>query len=179
MLDGRFHRRARACPSPCIGCIKAAADGFGLTERSQGTGPRATMLFGLTERSRGTDPRRFQIPSAHRRARACPSPCIGCIKPAADGFGLTERSRGTGPRATVLFGSPERSRGTGPCATMLFGSPERSRGTGPRTTKKKFKPLLYSARIIRQVSSSFAKTNVNFPDVCSTCPFAFGVRCKV
>ena len=41
----RFHRRARACPSPCVGW----GNGVGLraffarVERSRGTGPRATV----------------------------------------------------------------------------------------------------------------------------------------
>ena len=52
------------------------------TERSRGTGPRATIL--ARQRSRGTGPRAtMKITSSLknatplRRARACPSPCLG------------------------------------------------------------------------------------------------------
>ena len=84
-----FHRRARACPSPCLGLGK----GFGLRAffarvvGSRGTGPRATV----------------KKRAVYRRARACPSPCHRFGK----GFGLRAffarvvESRGTGPRATV------------------------------------------------------------------------------
>ena len=59
-----FHRRARACPSPCLG----RGNGFGWRAffarvvRSRGTGPRATVCKAV---------------SVNRRARACPSPCLG------------------------------------------------------------------------------------------------------
>ena len=48
-----FHRRARACPSPCLG----RENGLGLrsffarVERSRGTGPRATGQEGFSSRS--------------------------------------------------------------------------------------------------------------------------------
>ena len=92
--DGFFterppHRRARACPSPCLRS----------TERSRGTGPRATVTGGLLNRrtapftvGRGPVPRHAPVyqtfagdrPPRYgkkhrplRRARACPSPCCG------------------------------------------------------------------------------------------------------
>ena len=59
-----FHRRARACPSPCpdLGNGLGWRAFFAQIERSRGTGPRATVCKAV---------------SLHRRARACPSPCLG------------------------------------------------------------------------------------------------------
>ena len=83
----------------------------------------------------------------HRRARACPSPCLG-----REGNGLgrwtifaqIERSRGTGPRATVkkivpfTVGRGPVPRHASVCARnnlgwrSVFARVGRSRGTGPR-----------------------------------------------
>ena len=61
--NGAFHRRARACPSPCLDrngkCLGRRAF-FARVERSRGTGPRATV----------------KKRAVYRRARACPSPCL-------------------------------------------------------------------------------------------------------
>ena len=88
-----FHRRARACPSPS----------HRVREGSRGTGPRAKGQAGvfLLRRSGSGDPElqtgvrfsrrsndrggqapalRFaRPPPFHRRARACPSPCIDLV----------------------------------------------------------------------------------------------------
>ena len=101
------HRRARACPSPCLappnnrGGQAPALREKRMPLRSRGTGPRATMKKtpALTKQKtppltvgRGPVPRhasrtptiagdrpprygRRKIPF-HRRARACPSPCL-------------------------------------------------------------------------------------------------------
>ena len=55
--------------------------------RSRGTGPRTTMK---------------KTPTPSRRARACPSPCLGRGNDLGwrAVFAQIERSRGTGPRAT-------------------------------------------------------------------------------
>ena len=87
-------RRARACPSPCLGreengfCLRAI---FAQVGCSRGTGPRATV----------------KKHAAYCRARACPSPCLDreenglCLHAI---FARVGRSRGTGPRATVKKG---------------------------------------------------------------------------
>ena len=80
--------------------------------RMAGEGPRATVC---------------KTVSFHRRARACPSPCLG----QGNGvgwrsiFARVERSRGTGPRATGQEGSPlhtpfgiRRSRTTVSCSNL-------------------------------------------------------------
>ena len=58
-----FHRRARACPSPCLGRGNGVGwrSVFARVGHSRGTGPRATVCKAV---------------SFHRRARACPSPCL-------------------------------------------------------------------------------------------------------
>ena len=92
-----LHRRARACPSPCgdretgprhrsrhptIAGDRPPRYGEKkrrpFTERSRGTGPRATIKKRrpFTERSRGTGPRPTKKNAAMlRRAGACPPPC--------------------------------------------------------------------------------------------------------
>ena len=140
-----LHRRARACPSPCLGregnglCLRAF---FARVERSRGTGPRATVCKAV---------------SLHRRARACPSPCLG----RGNGvgwrafFAQVGRSRGKParmrvwhPRAPALrFARPPPfTVGRGPVPRRasieengvgwraFFAQIERSRGTGPRAT---------------------------------------------
>ena len=138
------NRRARACPSPCLG-------------RGNGVGWRS--VFARVGRSRGKPARlrvwqarapalRYARPSPfHRRARACPSPCLG----QGNGFGWRAffaqvgRSRGTGPRATVCQAAslhrraracPSPCLGTGKRCWLacVFARVGRSRGTGPRAT---------------------------------------------
>ena len=103
-----FHRRARACPSPCLGWGNGPGRWtiFARVERSRGTGPRATVKNNVPLTvGRGPVPRRASIGktalvgvrflrescarggqapalrlkkrAAARRARACPSPCLG------------------------------------------------------------------------------------------------------
>ena len=130
-----FHRRARACPSPCLGQRKALV----CVRFSRGSGARGGQAPAL---------RYARRPPFHRRARACPSPCLGrnekglCLR---SFFARVERSRGTGPRATVCQAvsfhrraracpSPCLGRENGLCLRSFFARVERSRGTGPRAT---------------------------------------------
>ena len=109
---------------------------------SRGTGPRATVLGGV---SRVRDRKRY----LHRRAGACPPPCLGRSKTFAmavffyrrfardrpSRYGIEERfsfivgSRGTGPRATARGGSstgqktPSATVGRGPVPRHAWGDP--------------------------------------------------------
>ena len=65
-----FHRRARACPSPCLGRgnsfgVRAV---FAQSERSRGTGPRATGQKVLVTGGRGPVPRH---PSRYEKNVSC------------------------------------------------------------------------------------------------------------
>ena len=128
-----------------------AADGFRFGGRSRGTGPRATgqaTFFVWIEHSRGTGPRAtgtVAFCSSHRRARACPSPCLGLNnkRPWPMGCGrFSFRRRDCGKQIICLVsvgqdrpiltrsgsGDPELLR------FILIQTTECSRGTGPRAT---------------------------------------------
>ena len=65
-----FHRRARACPSPCHRAPKKTS-----LVLFRSVGPKTLLL---TLEIAGDRPPRYEkktLPS-HRRARACPSPCL-------------------------------------------------------------------------------------------------------
>ena len=99
----------------------------------------------------GDRPPRYGIQNrpCHRRARACPSPCLdregNGIGPRAF-FAQVGRSRGTGPRATVSKTAPvtvgrgpvprhaNDREGNGVSLRAFFARVGRSRGTGPRAT---------------------------------------------
>ena len=77
--NGRLHRRARACPSPCF-CLPADR---GVLHRDREVSPtgRAWVCRSVA----GDRPPRYVVVRVswhqngrlHRRARACPSPCLG------------------------------------------------------------------------------------------------------
>ena len=93
-----FHRRARACPSPCLG-------------RGNGRGVRFSRS--ASDRGGQAPARRLSRPSPfHCRAMACPSPCLGRGNDLGwrSVFAQRERSRGTGPRATVKITPPSHRR---------------------------------------------------------------------
>ena len=98
--------------------------------RSRGTGSRAT---GIGDKE----------PLSHRRAGACPPPCLSRRtfardRPSRYGFAVRfEGSRGTGPRATVLRFGLSRE---GQALALRFRGRylHRSRGTGPRATVLRF-----------------------------------------
>ena len=138
-----FHRRARACPSPCLG-------------RGNGVGRRS--IFAQVERSRGK-PARLRVWQARapaiRYARPFPF-TVGrgpVPRHASVGtrndldrravFARVGRSRGTGPRATVCQAaslhlraracpSPCLGRGNGVGRRSIFAQVERSRGKPAR-----------------------------------------------
>ena len=81
-----LHRRARACPSPRIGCIKNRPWPLGCGRFSfwrkdrggQAPALRSKRRFSVGANTRGgqAPALRHLKPSSHRRARACPSPRI-------------------------------------------------------------------------------------------------------
>ncbi len=138
-----LYRRARACPSPCFGYASAhplcrarapALDPFG-SRRSR------TTVSGARERSRGTGPRATicKAVSLYRRARACPSPCLGregngwaaCVFRADRTIAVKKRAVYRRARACP---SPGLDRGNGFGSRAFFAQVGRSRGTGPRAT---------------------------------------------
>ena len=138
-------------------------------DRGNGVGLRE--FFAQVERSRGTGPRATvcKASALYRRARACPSPCLGRSKkrlwlafgfragraiagdrPPPYGWGGCLRftvGRGPVPRHAIGHASVHnvcRSRapaldpfGSGCSRTTVTEARERSRGTGPRATVKK------------------------------------------
>ena len=76
-----FHRRARACPSPCFGLLNAR----GGNPLGCACGIRGPPRYGKNNAIARSNDRGGQAPalrssrpsSFHRRARACPSPCLG------------------------------------------------------------------------------------------------------
>ena len=95
MLDCRFHRRARACPSPCTGLSSNHPGSLScgrFSPRSVDRGGQAPAL-------------RWRKASLHRRARACPSPCTGLSSnhPGSLGCGhFPQRLRDRGGQAPAL-----------------------------------------------------------------------------
>ena len=120
------YRRARACPSPCLGRENGLGwrSVFAQVERSRGTGPRATVC---------------QAVSVYRRARACPSPCLdrhGKRRWLAFDFRVGRTIAGDRPpRYGPGRGSPLHAPFGIRCSrTTVSGARECSRGTGPRAT---------------------------------------------
>ena len=81
--NGARHRRARACPSPSTIAKDRPRtpikNGFpSPLQRSRGTGPRPTVKKRFPATLAGDRPPPYdgKNASAHRRARACPSPCL-------------------------------------------------------------------------------------------------------
>ena len=90
-----LHRRARACPSPCLGRSERSRSPTIAGDRPPRDGMQGRLLYrraracpspclGRSERSRsptiaGDRPPRDGMPGRllYRRARACPSPCLG------------------------------------------------------------------------------------------------------
>ena len=83
------HRRAGACPPPCLGESKTLFMTY--DREGQALALRAARRY-LRSREQKTAP-------PYRRAGACPPPCLGESNALHD-----PRSRGTGPRATVTGG---------------------------------------------------------------------------
>ena len=159
MLDCCFHRRARACPSPCTG----RRNGLGRRVVFARVDARGGNPLGCACGIRG--PPRYGEKNAapSRRARACPSPCLiaaftvgrGPVPRHAPG-GETALAGGWFSRGLTLAGDRppryEKKRfpflvGRGPShatraservslAIVRAHAIQRSRGTGPRATGK-------------------------------------------
>ena len=79
--------------------------------------------------------------AVYRRARACPSPCLGLHGKRFVGVRFLRRSNDREGQALALRARERFSRhapfGSRCSRTTVPGAPERSRGTGPRATVKK------------------------------------------
>ena len=150
-----MHRRAGACPPPCLGfpndregqalALRVGRKRKPLSHRRAGACP-PPCLGSLNDRegqALALRARRHRKPLSHRRAGACPPPCLGSLN-VREGQALalrvgrhaclaswawvTERSRGTGPRATGWAARLAREPGLG-YRTIARDRPSRY-GTG-------------------------------------------------
>ena len=132
----RFHRRARACPSPSLAqsntrggqapALRYAMPSPFTVVRGPvprrawvgtGTGLGRRVFFARVERSRGTGPRATVVEAASFPRRAW---ALGCHTRMRAGFPRRASvGTGTGLGRRVVFARVERSRGTGPRATVV------------------------------------------------------------